>query len=536
MNIKGLRLTREFIRILNSQRGEIKSLKGCIDPFIDFQWKGFKKAEFFQLISAFIALDSDNCFASLPDDYLFVFNFSNDVTEMDIATLLKTSDQKDVFLDIEVKNGDEAVVGEKLDNQLTKRNKYQLAEFLQKDKYILIGVLNDKFRKAYYFNGAELETIENTKRLSDLINSLHQAKDIDSILYQKSNIGFLQNIWKEIQSGTFHYYEETDTIYNNILEKINKEKAIFVYGNAGSGKSVLALRLFGAKMDNTKFLLLNSKLYNVLGIGGPLYSSGKTTFNAKCFINELNANSLAIVDECQRLSFDQIRAIIEKSKCAVFFGDEKQACFENGTSLSSKELDKAFKKQGYNCWSKTIVTTKRYSDEVGQAIDSLLFTSKKKAKKRLPYGYDIYITFKQSTFLEKFDSCNGLKKIYVPVSDIPGNTIKIDGRPFLCASKIDDRFSADEEDEMKFGNTFHAISFDIDHCFVYLPDTKWIKFHKKDFLLSDKVEKTESEIKRYQKELNVLFTRGRKSLTICTDNISAYLLLRKRWLKMKNGK
>lgn len=150
------------------------------------------------MISAFIALDSDNCFASLPDDYLFVFNFSNDVTEMDIATLLKTSDQKDVFLDIEVKNGDEAVVGEKLDNQLTKRNKYQLAEFLQKDKYILIGVLNDKFRKAYYFNGVELETIENTKRLSDLINSLHQAKDIDSILYQKSNIGFLQNIWKEI--------------------------------------------------------------------------------------------------------------------------------------------------------------------------------------------------------------------------------------------------------------------------------------------------------------------------------------------------
>ena len=43
MNIKGLRLTREFIRILNSQQKEIKSLKGCIDPFIDFRWKGFRK-------------------------------------------------------------------------------------------------------------------------------------------------------------------------------------------------------------------------------------------------------------------------------------------------------------------------------------------------------------------------------------------------------------------------------------------------------------------------------------------------------------
>ena len=536
MNIKGLRLTREFIRILNSQQKEIKSLKGCIDPFIDFRWKGFRKTEFFQLVSAFIILDNDNCFASLPDDYLFVFNFSNDVTEMDIATILKTDDQKDVFLDIEVKNGDETIVGEKLDKQLSKRNDYQLAEFLQKDSYILIGILNNKFHKGYYFNGHTLEEIANTKELSNLINSLHQAQDIDSIMYRKSNIGFLQNIWKEIQNGTFHYYEETNTIYNNILEKMNEVKAIFVYGNAGSGKSVLALRLFAEKKDKAKFLLLNSKLYNVLAIGGPLYSSGKTTFNSIHFIEELNSDSFAIVDECQRLSFNQIKTIIDKSKCAIFFGDEKQACFQSGTNLNCKELDKAFKKQGYSCWSKALVTSKRYSNDVDQAIESLLFWRKKKAKKRLPYGYEIYITFKQSTFLGKYNSCDGLKKIYVPFSDTSDKAIEIDGKQFLCATKIDDGFSADEKDETKYGNTFHALSFDIDHCFIYLPNTKGIKFHNKDFLFSNKLEKTESEITRYQNELNVLFTRGRKSLTICTDNISAYLLLRKRWLKMKNGK
>lgn len=165
-----------------------------------------------------------------------------------------------------------------------------------------------------------------------------------------------------------------------------------------------------------------------------------------------------------------------------------------------------------------------------------MFSRKKQAKKRLPYGYDIYITFKQSTFLGKYNSCDGLKKIYVPVSDTSDKTIEIDGKQFLCATKIDDGFSADKKDETKYGNTFHALSFDIDHCFIYLPNTKWIKFHNKDFLFSNKLEKTESEITRYQNELNVLFTSGRKSLTICTDNISAYLLLRKRWLKMKNGK
>ena len=113
--------------------------------------------------------------------------------------------------------------------------------------------------------------------------------------------------------------------------------------------------------------------------------------------------------------------------------------------------------------------------------------------------------------------------------------VKIDQKEFPCASRTDDNFSA-KPDSSKYGSTYHALSFDVDDCFVFLPYTKAIEFHRKSFLFTPCLKTTEKNILKYQNELNILFTRGRKSLIICVEDITAYLLLRKRWLRLKKGK
>ena len=198
--------------------------------------------------------------------------------------------------------------------------------------------------KDFVINDFNSELVQAYRCFSDEENLTKLIKKLKYHEKHHSDVHYYEVRSMDKEHGKFHYYEETNVIFNNILEKINQVKAIFVYGNAGSGKSVLTLRLIAEKKDKAKFLLLNSKLYNVLAIGGPLYSSGQTTFNTSHFIEELNSDSFVIVDECQRLSFNQIKTIIEKSKCAIFFGNEKQACFSSITNLNCKELDKTFKK------------------------------------------------------------------------------------------------------------------------------------------------------------------------------------------------
>lgn len=56
MNAKGLKLTKEFIRKLYGQEEEIHDVKECIEPFVEFQWKGFDNDEFFHLINSYLVL------------------------------------------------------------------------------------------------------------------------------------------------------------------------------------------------------------------------------------------------------------------------------------------------------------------------------------------------------------------------------------------------------------------------------------------------------------------------------------------------
>lgn len=166
-----MKLTKEFIRKLYSQEEEIHGVKECIEPFVEFQWKGFDNDEFFHLINSFEVLGKAGFFDFLPDDYLFFFNFDSNVAEMDIVTIFADEDGNDIFLDIEVKNGELSEVSNKLSAQLNKRIESKMNEFLKSGKYLLIGLVNDSFF-ASYFNDE---------------NKITKYKDIESLLENAKN-------------------------------------------------------------------------------------------------------------------------------------------------------------------------------------------------------------------------------------------------------------------------------------------------------------------------------------------------------------
>lgn len=134
---KGLKLTKEFIEKIASQKNGITDIRECIEPFASFDWDGFNQNEFFHLIDSFMKLDAAGCFSNIPDNYLFVFNYTNIVTEMDIVTILSEKNKDDVFIDIEVKNQDSDDVFRKMENQLNNRIDAQMPKFLKNGRYLL---------------------------------------------------------------------------------------------------------------------------------------------------------------------------------------------------------------------------------------------------------------------------------------------------------------------------------------------------------------------------------------------------------------
>lgn len=530
MNVKGLKLTTGLIDLISKKGENIQFFKG-IELFNIFSWSGFDKKEFINLINAFEYLKSCNVFKNINDDHIFVFNYSTDVTEMDIVTVL-SDNIGHIFVDIEVKNGDQTVVEKTLDSQMNKRIKNHLPQLIKNNRYIIIGVANNSFLKAYFYDGKERRLIKNINELCLLFNGLNQFNNVEEYLMQFSDMASIAKICSDIKKGEYHFFEETNKIYEGLISKINVNNAYVVYGNAGTGKSVLALRLF-FENKNTKLLVMNSKLYNALGLGGYLYANDRTTYNSNIFLNNIDANTIAIIDECQRLPIDFIEKVVEKAKITYLFGDNKQAFIQGDMLLTGEQLSNHLKGKGFIVSKKTLKKSRRYSDEVNESLSFLTSKSMKFGNILMPNDYSINIYYDEHKFMEKYKKSEGIKKIYIPTYDVTDKRILIDNVSFTRASRTEDSFSLWSGIDDYFGTTYHALSFDIDNCFVYLPKTIIISYKSKNYLFSSVKDKTSESIDLYLNELNILFTRGRKSLNIYVPDIEAYLYLNEKILKIK---
>ena len=73
----------------------------------------------------------------------------------------------------------------------------------------------------------------------------------------------------------------------------------------------------------------------------------------------------------------------------------------------------------------------------------------------------------------------------------------------------------------------HALSFDVDHGFIYLPTVKIVKSNRQNKIYYQDVIDND-DVTKFMNELNILFSRGRKSLNIFVNDIHTYLFLKAR--------
>ena len=535
MNTKGLSLDKVLIRKIYDSIDTIalQNLRG-INVFNSFSWIGFSKEEFKNLLSLFVYLDDSGFFKNINNNHHFIFNYSTDITEMDIAVVLE--DKKDIFfIDIETKNGeDESELISKITNQIEKRKNEYLPQLLKEKSFVTVGYVNNKFVCGYIVKESNVVPITDESLFYGLITTMNGYNNQNEYLEQSSNLASIVKLCSDIQHGVYNFYEDTNRIYGSLISKIGEKDVCVVYGNAGTGKSVLALKLFFENRDS-KILLMNSKLYYALNLNHGYYYNDKATFNSKRFAEIIDKNTISIIDECQRLPLEDIVEIINKSKITFLFGDQKQACFNKCTLQNAKQLEKTFKNDyGFSVYSRVLKKSRRYKDEVSDALEFLTSPSLSKPNNVLPIDYQIDIFYDEKLFLEKYDITKGIKKIYAPLC-CASKTIKISDRVLTKADYTDDEFSIWLDSKDYYGTTYHALSFDIDHCFVYLDSTKVIKFNKNQYIYhtNHNQELEYNDLLIFMNELNVLFTRGRKSLNILAKDIETYLYLNSLINKLK---
>ena len=127
-----------------------------------------------------------------------------------------------------------------------------------------------------------------------------------------------------------------------------------------------------------------------------------------------------------------------------------------------------------------------------------------------------------------------MKKIYIPITQQQSGSITINQHSYEIAYFRENGFSVETAFENKVGHTLHALSFDVDHSFVFLSNVNLVRIKSEKstkvhygMYYRDKCDNTTNMIK-YMNELNILFSRGRKSLNIFVNDILVYLFLKGR--------
>ena len=489
-----------------------------------FDWTTFKRDEFFEIISSMCELFNK---VQFTDNQEFVLFYTTDVTEMDAVTVLYFGD-KPIFVDFEVKTGDKIRLEISLKQQLEKRKNEYIPQLFKDTNYLLIGSINNEINFGLISENEEPKWIDDNSVLK-ILNECSQYLSVSDFLYQVSNMASIVSIFDKIEDGSFKYFEDTKRISESFIKRLNErndEKGIICYGNAGCGKSVHALKLFH-ELENSRMLILNPKLYFTLNMS-KYYYSGKASYKPNDFIEELEETDIAIVDEAQRLTESQIIKIVEKAKKVVFFGDEKQSFKLNENLFTMKELASFINKNtGGKFHQKKLQHSKRYSDDVSEIIENLTTETPKKVHNVNDYNVNVYCDLK--IFLDEYYAIKGNKKMYVPYTIRNSGSFKIVDKTFNMAEFENNGFSTSQNiDPSYVGHTLHALSFDVDDAFVYLPSVKLVRSDRKNKLYWREDVTDPNLVKKFMNELNILFSRGRHSLNIYVSDIRTYLFLKSR--------
>lgn len=325
-------------------------------------------------------------------------------------------------------------------------------------------------------------------------------------------------------NSRFKWHVDTLKKLNTIDSFLPQERFILCYAEAGSGKSVLATSLFMRHKNDanpTKMLVMNQKFYKVLSMD-KFYAGKECFFGSNQFLAALTPDTIAIIDEAQRVNSTYLVEVLKRAKCLIAFGDERQSFYRYDNLAGPKEIAADIESQiGIKAKCIQIKSPKRYDDFIASVLDSLTkIDAKPPRNKSCMYGYSVRVIRDFGEFIDAY-SKDGSGRMFIPYGDREAfsSDFPMKAAGFQLLNTDDDDFYFGKK---YVGDTFHAISFDVESNYVYLPNLTLGLLYRKYVLTEERLLSTDDK-KRFLNELNILFTRGLKSLTIYVPDALAYL-------------
>lgn len=481
------------------------------------------KSEFVQIFKVFEQLISKDLFQNIDDSQIFFINYSNAIAEFDVLTILNYKGKSIVF-NIEVKSS-EKNVEEKLLKQINNRINDHLQQMFIDDNYLVVGFIDNEFSNSVLKMNDAIKNL-SLEELIEMKNSFSKNENVYNRIIISDNLSDIQNVYRKVKEGTFKMYSSNKQTLMEINREIeNNRKVVLCLAKPGYGKTVLALNLFFS-LTNSKLLILNQKFYYTFNMSEFFYKD-RAFYGTETFINSLNANSIAIVDEAQRLNSNTLERIIASSKVTIIFGDTGQAFMADDEFYSNELYEDAIRRISLGNYKKIkLKESIRYPKEVD--VDLRYIVDKRTRKDELLKleNFEIVAYNCKEAFFKAYNKLSHSKKIFkmYNYSDLNAPiVVKVDGDTYTYTPAERDfwHFSI-SENVPKYGHTLHAISFDIENVFLYLDNLHFSKEHNMP-VPNNINENEEGEIEKYKNELNILLTRAKKSLHIYVEDLISFL-------------
>ncbi len=298
-------------------------------------------------------------------------------------------------------------------------------------------------------------------------------------------------------SEVFTLLDKQEICYQNIMRTIKdhentKQKQVFIVrGGAGTGKSVIAIKILNEFIQNKKlafYVTKNSAVRNVYSkkLSGKENAHLKTLFLSTINISRdrpKNQYECLVVDEAHRLpersksgnillGEDLIREIIESTKVSIFFIDEKQQVDIRDYATIEKITNTAKKLgcQVYDNENLRLLSQFRCSgnDEYIKTVESILYNEEFKIEYNSEYEVETFDTIHNwyEAIKDKVDHTSNSRMLagdvfdWVSKNDSKALDININGLSLQWNK--DTTFSADESQKYRVGHidTVQGLEFD----------------------------------------------------------------------------
>lgn len=345
---------------------------------------------------------------------------------------------------------------------------------------------------------------KDNQRLANFIK-MHVSKAYhNQILYQIENSKIIpsqmlmDSLSSELSnSKVFTLLDKQEICYQNIIRAIrdnegNDQKQVFIVrGGAGTGKSVIAIRILNEFIQNKKlafYVTKNSAVRNVYSkkLSGKQNAHLKTLFLSTIKISRdrpKDQYECLVVDEAHRLpkrsksgnillGEDLIKEIIDSTKVSIFFIDEKQQVDIRDYATIERITHTAKKLDAHVYDDENLRLSSQFrcsgNDEYINAVESILYNEEVIVNKNLEYEVKVLDNIQDwhEAIMKKIEDTPHSRMLagdvfdWVSKDDSTLFDIKINGLSLQWNK--DTTFSADESQKYRVGHidTVQGLEFD----------------------------------------------------------------------------